>query len=156
VKENDKTFEIVRLGEADTRIAQQLFQLFEDVFGEGDKFAPHEGHLRNLLKNPSFVCFAALHKDEPVGGLTAYSLPMYNSGSAELFIYDIAVKPEFQRKGVGKRLMLAAQAFCTQNGIKQMFVDANEADTHALDFYSSLGGRAEKVVQFTFLAGGEH
>jgi len=81
---------------------------------------------------------------------------MYNSDSAELFIYDIAVRPEFQRKGVGKRLMLAAQAFCTQNGIKQMFVDANEADTHALDFYSSLGGRAEKVVQFTFLTGGEH
>jgi len=156
VKENDKTFEIVRLGEADTRIAQQLFQLFGDVFGQGDKFAPHQGHLRNLLKNPSFVCFAALHKDEPVGGLTAYSLQMYNSDSAELFIYDIAVRPEFQRMGVGKRLVSAAQAYCTQNGIKQMFVDANEADTHALDFYRSLGGRAEKVVQFTFLAGGEH
>jgi aminoglycoside 3-N-acetyltransferase I len=149
-------FEILRLNEADIPAAKQLFQLFKDVFGEEGEVGPGERYVRSLLKNPSFLCLSAIYKNEPVGGLTAYSLPMYNSESPELFIYDIAIKPQFQRKGIGTKLMSAAQVYCTQNGIKQMFVDAGKADAHALDFYRSMNGSEETVVQFTFSVSGAH
>jgi hypothetical protein len=34
--------------------------------------------------------------------------------------------------------------------MQEIFVDANEEDQHALDFYRSMNGREEKVVQFSY------
>ena len=39
---------------------------------------------------------------------------------------------------------------CRQKGVAEVFVAASEEDTHALDFYRSTGGAAEKVVHFTY------
>ena len=36
-----------------------------------------------------------------VGGLTAHVLPSAYSASAEVYIYDLGVKAEMQRKGIG-------------------------------------------------------
>ena len=143
-------FEIKRLGTPDLLIAQQLFLLFNEVFDIKNAVVAQSLELIKLLDSPGFICFAAIYNNEVTGGLTAYQLPMYNSKCAEMFIYDIAVKPAFQRMGAGKKLLLAIKDYCEQNGIKQMFADASEADKHALDFYRSMHGREEKVIQFTF------
>jgi aminoglycoside 3-N-acetyltransferase I len=81
--------------------AGQLFLLFQQVF---DAKLPtvKKAYLKKLLNRPDFICFAAIYKNEVIGGLTAYELPMYHSETSEMYIYDIAVKPAFQRKGIGK------------------------------------------------------
>jgi aminoglycoside 3-N-acetyltransferase I len=82
--------------------------------------------------------------------LTAYELAGYYSETSEIFIYDIAVNPAFQQKGLGKQLLLSLKEYATQKNISAIFVDANEEDEHALDFYHATGGKAEKVIQFTY------
>ena len=42
-----------------------------------------------------------------MGGLTAHALPMTRSPEAELFIYDLAVRADRQRRGIGRTLVLA-------------------------------------------------
>jgi aminoglycoside 3-N-acetyltransferase I len=86
-----------------------------------------------------------------VGGLTAHILPSYYSSSSEVYLYDLAVKTSFQRKGIGKKLLLALTAYCRENNYKAFFVQADEADSHALEFYSATGGSPEKVVHFNYL-----
>jgi ribosomal protein S18 acetylase RimI-like enzyme len=54
--------------------------------------------------------------------------------------------------GVGKRLLDSIKAYCREAGIKLLFVDASEADQHAVDFYRGAGASGEKVIQFTYLS----
>jgi aminoglycoside 3-N-acetyltransferase I len=142
-------YQIMRLNKTGLVIAEQLFLLFQQVF-DAKHVIVQKTYLKKLLNRPDFICFAATYKNEVIGGLTAYELPMYHSETSEMFIYDIAVKPAFQRKGIGKKLLLAAKEYGKQNGMQEIFVDANEEDQHALDFYRSMNGREEKVVQFSY------
>lgn len=147
---NSKEFQIKRLGKSDSEMARQLFLIFGKVFARENPTTAGASYLEGLLAKPGFIVYAALHQDEIVGGLTAYELPMYYSESSEMFIYDIAIQPEFQRKGLGTKLLSTLQEYCRQHGIREMFVAASEEDTHAIYFYQSTGGEAEKVVHFTY------
>jgi aminoglycoside 3-N-acetyltransferase I len=90
---------------------------------------------------------AALSDGDLVGGLTAHTLPMTRTQISELFIYDLAVRPEHQRRGVGcgliSHLRNAAAA-------AEIFVAVDDEDAHALDFYRAVGGAAAPVTIFTF------
>lgn len=131
-----------------------LVNLFNTVFEEESKIGS-EANLLDLLKNKSFIALVAIDEDKVVGGLTAYELPMYYSNSSEIFLYDLAVKPDYQRMGIGKGLLQRLKEYCTENGIKEFFVMAHEEDKHAIEFYHATGGKAEKVVNFLYQAGEE-
>ena len=85
-----------------------------------------------------------------VGGLTAHTWPMTRAEQSEIFIYDIAVRKDQQRKGVGRRLVTALLESAVASGIDDVFVAADNDDSHALDFYRALGGVASPVTMFTF------
>ena len=150
MKTGTKEFKIKRLTKKDVTTAQQLFPLLQQVFEVENPAIATNDYVTKLLKNIAFVCFAAIYNNEVVGGLTAYELPMYHPPCSELFIYDIGVKPEFQRMGLGKQLVAAVKEYGNEKDMKQLFVDASEADGHAVNFYRSMNGKEEKVVQFTF------
>lgn len=142
--------EIKRLGKNDIALFRELIQLFQEVFEMEGTLEFDESYLSQLLDNDNFIAYAAISDDTIAGGLTAYVLPMYYSQSAEAYIYDIAVSPAFQRMEIGRQLMNSLTLHCKQNDIKVIFVEAHEEDTHAIDFYHSAGGKAEKVVHFNF------
>jgi aminoglycoside 3-N-acetyltransferase I len=148
--EQKKEFQLKRLDQNDVEIAKQLFLLFEKVFEMENFISVSVLYLTELLKRSDFIVYAAFHKNEIVGGLTAYELPMYYAEQSEIFIYDIAVQTEFQKMGLGKKLLATIKEYGKQNGIKELFVAANEEDEHALDFYRSTGGKEEKVFHFSF------
>lgn len=109
--------------------------------------------VERLLSQEQFWALAAFVDDRIVGGLTAHTLPMTTSASSELFLYDLAVVPEWQRKGVGRALVTTLRQQAAAQGITVMFVPADVEDTHAIDFYRALGGAASPVTMFTFGAG---
>jgi aminoglycoside 3-N-acetyltransferase I len=144
------SIKIKRLGKKDVVLFQELILVFEEVFESESLKTPKKAYLKQLLKNPGFVVYIALNKKEVVGGLTAFELPMYYYKGSEMFIYDIAIKPKFQRKEIGKTLLVKLQQYCKKNGIKDIFVTANAEDANALQFYDTTGGKAEMVVHFNF------
>lgn len=139
-----------RLGADDLQLLQRMVILFHRVFEVEERIMAAEDYHEQLLKNPAFIAMVAMDGNEIVGGLTAYVLPMYYRRSAEAYIYDIAVADAHQRKGVGRALIESLKEYCWQNGISTIFVEANEEDIHAVDFYRSLGGQMEKVAHFNF------
>ena len=80
---------------------------------------------------------------------------MTRAQSSEIFIYDIAVRSDHQRKGIGRRLIEELRAQADAIGIQDMFVPADAEDLHALDFYRALGGEAAPVTIFTFSGASE-
>jgi aminoglycoside 3-N-acetyltransferase I len=109
-----------------------------------------DAYLDALLRREDFWAIAALADGEVVGGLTAHTLPMTRSESAELFVYDVAVRADRQRQGVGRQLMAALRDAAGRAGVADVFVPAETEDAHALDFYRALGGHPTPVVMFTF------
>jgi aminoglycoside 3-N-acetyltransferase I len=139
----------VRLKAGDSHLAKTLFLLMAEVFEEECQ-ALSDGYVDRLLARPEFWALAALEGDEIVGGLTAHSIPMTTTESSELFIYDIAVRSDHQRKGVGRALVDTLRRDAAKMDITVAFVPADNDDRHALDFYRALGGVPASVTIFTF------
>jgi aminoglycoside 3-N-acetyltransferase I len=143
-------FEIKRLDGSALPSFKLLIELFNMVFEEDQSKIGNDANLSGLLVNQHFIAMAALAGKEVIGGLTAYELPMYYADRSEIFLYDLAVKPDYQRMGVGKELIRSLKEECSRNGIKDFFVMAHEEDEHAIEFYRSTGGTSEKVVNFLY------
>ena len=142
-----------RLTVADVGLARTLFHTVASVF-ETEVGSLSDGYLTQLLSRPSFWAVAATVDGQVVGGLTAHTLPLTRAELSELFIFDIAVVSDWQRKGVGRLLMSTVRAQAAAAGILFSFVPADNEDTHALDFYRAIGGVPAAVTIFTFGEGG--
>jgi aminoglycoside 3-N-acetyltransferase I len=139
-----------RLTSADRVVAKELFVLMAKVFEE-DREPLGDAYLDRLLSREGFWAIAAFTGEgELVGGLTAHTLPMTRAEASEIFIYDIAVRTDHQRKGVGRLLVTTLRNEAASLGIEDVFVPADEEDAHALDFYRALGGVESPVRFFTF------
>ena len=143
--------QIRRVAAGDRDLARDLFAMMAAVFAE-DSGALSDRYLDRLLGSEDFWALAAVAGDEVVGGLTAHTLPMTRSESSEVFIYDIAVRQDHQRQGVGRQLIAALRESISAAGIQVIFVPADNDDAHALEFYRALGGQASPVTFFTFAA----
>lgn len=137
----------------DRDLARELFAMMAEVFREEHDHLGDD-YLDALLSRESFWAIAALAGDEVVGGLTAHTLPMTRAESSEIFIYDVAVRGDRQRRGIGRLLMESLREAAAASGSHELFVPADNDDLHALDFYRVLGGVPSPVTFFTFPGGG--
>lgn len=142
---------IKRLGRGDEAAARGMFEMMAGVFGEGGE-PLGDDYLDALLGRECFWALAAFAGAEVVGGLTAHTLPMTRSPLSEVFIYDLAVRPDHQRQGVATRLLLEMREAAAREGIHEVFVPADNEDAHALEFYRAQGGIPSAVTFFTFPA----
>lgn len=139
-----------RLGPGDDALAAKLFGLMAEVFDEQAPAPLSQAYVDRLLARADFWVIAAFMDGELVAGITAHVLPMTRNETSELFIYDLAVKTTYQRRGIGRELVLALRAGGAAAGIGDVFVPADNEDRHALDFYRAIGGAAAPVTIFTF------
>lgn len=147
-----KTTLIEKLGENDLEKFIAAIRLFEDVFEMKNFSIPNDNHLQNLLNKPDFFVFVALLENKVIGGLTAYVLAQYYSEKPLAYIYDLAVDTQYQRQGVGKKLIAAMNKYCTKNGFEEVFVQADKVDDYAIDFYRSTHPtEEEQVVHFYYI-----
>ncbi len=141
--------DVRRLVREDVLLAQQTFKLMAEVFDEGDGVLS-ESYVTALLSRTDFWVMSALRDGVPVGGITAHVLTMTRSESQELFIYDLAVHQEQQRRGIGRLLVETLCREAAAAGVPVAFVPADVEDDHAVAFYHALGGSAAPATIFTF------
>ncbi|MBO6516226.1 MAG: GNAT family N-acetyltransferase [Bacteroidia bacterium] len=141
-----KNVDIRRLNDTDINRFIELIRLFEIVFEMEDFTTPNTAYLQSLLNKETFNVFVAQHNNQIVGGLTTYTLEQYYSTQPLAYIYDLAVDPTFQRKGIGQKLIEATKSFYKENGFEEVFVQADKVDDYALDFYRKTNPTDEEDV----------
>jgi aminoglycoside 3-N-acetyltransferase I len=140
---------IVRLTAGDPALANAMFMMKAAVFDQAcDPLA--DAYVVSLLRRADFWAIAAIDGTEVVGGVTAHTLPMTRAATSEMFIYDLAVRTDRQREGIGRQLIAFLREAAAREGIDVVFVPADNEDTHALDFYLAVGATASPVTFFTF------
>jgi ribosomal protein S18 acetylase RimI-like enzyme len=144
------TTAIKRLENQDLDAFIALIRVFEEVFEMKEFRLPGEKYLQQLLEKDGFFVFVALRNEQVVGGLTAYTLEQYYSERPLVYIYDLAVLNQYQRQGIGKMLMNGITSYCKGIGVEEVFVQADQPDEHAIEFYHATGGIAEQVVHFYY------
>ena len=93
--------------------------------------------------------FAALAEDIVVGYIHVEKYDvLYFETMAN--ILGLAVKASYQRNGIGKKLVLAAENWAIENNIKLMRLNSGISRTAAHDFYRHLGYDSDKgQLRFT-------
>ena len=130
---------------------KELIGLFELVFQMKDFKIPGDEHLMGLLNSKTFYAITVRLEDRIVAGLTFYVLEQYYSSKPLAYIFDLAVLPEFQRQGIGKGLISFTGKFCEERGFQEVFVQADKADEHAVEFYrATRPDEEEQVVNFYY------
>lgn len=139
-----------KLSNLDSKDFVALLKVFEEAFEMENFTVPDEQYLQKILGKTDFMVFVIWLENQIIGGLTAHHLHSYYEQSSEIYIYDFAIKTEHQQKGYGKMLMSYLKDYCKANNIEEIFVQADAEDTHAVEFYQKTGGRAAKVIHFSY------
>lgn len=126
--------EIRKLGIADTREFRSLVEIFKEVF-ELEIEIPSNEHLHTLLQKQDFFVVAVFLDGKVVGGLSIYVLHRYFSEKPIAYIYDVGISPNYQGKGIGKKLMEETCKLCQSMGFEEAYVEAESKDIDAVEFY---------------------
>jgi aminoglycoside 3-N-acetyltransferase I len=143
--------ELQLLQPKNTTALDELITVFAAVFEMEPFVRPSKSHLSKLLNKEHFFAVTATIAGKVIGGLTFYVLDQYYSERPLAYMYDLAVLTEFQRKGVGSKLIAFTNHYCKERGFEEVFVQAEQVDDYAIDFYRATGPtREEQVVHFSY------
>lgn len=142
--------EIKKLNQNAISDFKDLIKIFKDVF-ENERELPNNDHLVKLLSNNDFVVFVVKLDGRVVGGLTIYVLQNYYNEKPIAYIYDVAITPNFQGQGLGKKLIEEVCMFCEKNGFEDAYVEAESDDIDAINFYRKTKFSSEmNAIHFTY------
>ena len=142
--------DVVRLQRQDLALARDTFAMMGEVFAEDSWLPLSDRYLTEVLGQGRVWVYAAVLDSVPIGGVTAHVLPMTRGETSEMLIYDLAVRDDWRRRGVGRALVQQLLKGAAAAGIGEVWVPADNDDLHALDFYRHTGGVAQAVTIFTY------
>lgn len=100
-----------------------------------------EAFMRTLLGGPE-SCLALYesgtedHEEKRLGEPAGYVLFCIMEDAE---IYRIGVRPELRRRGLGRRLLEAAEEACRKQGSRRLLLEVREDNSPALSLYRSCG-----------------
>jgi GNAT superfamily N-acetyltransferase len=109
-----------------------------------------------LLSDPAAHFLAAFEGPEPVGFLLAYELRRRHGDGRMALLYEIGVRADRRRRGVGRLLLAEFAALCRTRRIGEAFVLTSDSTPGASAFYAACGWTREQdgVVMFEIRPGG--
>lgn len=128
--------DIDTLTEADIPAAIALWQ----AAGLTRPWNDPEADARRALAAPAATIFAARIAGELIG--TA----MTGHDGHRGWVYYLAVAVDHQRNGIARRLMIAAEDWCTAQGMPRLNLMVRAGNNLVIGFYHSLGYRTTDVV----------
>lgn len=147
------TVAVRRLGADDLAGFRALNGLFAEVFEDPASYAaapPDDAYALAQLARDDTVLLLASSGSEPVGALAGYVLPKFEQARSELYIYDLAVKEAWRRRGVATALIAETRRIARDAGAWTVFVQADTIpeDEPARALYRKLASEEITALHF--------
>lgn len=143
--------DVKKLEPRDVNDFAELIKVFTVVFEMSDLTVPNNQYLSSLLNKPDFFVVIAKCDGKVIGGLTVYVLHKYYSPKPVAYLYDVGIISDYQRKGIGKKLIAYLIRYCKENGFEEAYVEAEMNDTQAVNFYRTTSVCSElQAIHFTY------
>jgi aminoglycoside 3-N-acetyltransferase I len=143
-------YTIVHLGPSDIGLARAMNRMFASAFEDPAYYVaapPNDAYLSGLLAQSGNIALVATVADQVIGALTAYTLPKFEQGHSEIYLYDLAVAEPHRRCGVATALISTLIGIAHDVGAGAVFVQADYGDDPAVALYTKLGTRQD-VMHF--------
>lgn len=100
-----------------------------------------EDSMETGIRNKAILVMRS--EDNEIAGILCTCTYAHESEKGAIsWIREVAVRPEYQGKGLGRRLILQALAYGKSFGAKRAFLATDECNTNAIHLYESIGFRA--------------
>jgi ribosomal protein S18 acetylase RimI-like enzyme len=126
--------EIKHLKPGDDVLVAQAGHLFDDL--------PQNEAIRRFLAEPTHHLLVAYAHDQPVGFVSGVELTHPDKGT-EMFLYELAVEPDHQRRGIGTALVNELGKLARSRGCYGMWVLADDDNAAAAATYRQANGAIE-------------
>lgn len=137
-----------------TEITELLHRSYAQLAGMGLRYmATHQGDLVTIKRLTDGKSFLAEGGGRIVGTVTCYESD-HTSGSPYLdrigvgHIGQFGVLPDFQRRGIGRRLIERAESHARRCELDELALDTAESATHLIEWYERLGYRSIEYVSW--------
>jgi ribosomal protein S18 acetylase RimI-like enzyme len=136
--------DIRKVGRGDEDLVISAAHLFD---GPADELATRE-----FLNKDDHHILIAYEEEHPAGFITGVEVTHPDKGT-EMFIYELAVEEDFQRRGLGEALVMELASVAREKGCYGMWVLTDEENAAALATYAKSGGAVESrstMISWTF------
>ena len=151
---NARAVRIRRLSPGDEAVVQRLT-------AEADRFelpgapprelpVPDDATSARFLGAETTHLLVAFAGSDPVGVLLAYELPRRHGDETKMILYEIGVREDWRRRGVGRGLIERFGDLCRERGARRAFVLTDEANEAAMALYASTGGQRARTDDVVF------
>jgi GNAT superfamily N-acetyltransferase len=135
--------EVRRLGPGDEAVLPQLSAWVGRP--------PLDSHTAGeFLANPRNHLLVAFDDEEPVGMLLAHELDRRHADPRKMLLYEIDVREDRRRQGIGRALMDRFGRLCRELGYPIAWVLTDDENPGAVAFYAACGGERVRPDQVMF------
>jgi len=99
--------------------------------------------LRYLIKNANSNCLAEAKQEV----LRGFIIVLYKNGSGVAGIETLNVDPIFRGRGIGKKLLLAAEQEMYPKAIRRIRLEVSAGNIPAINLYEKLGFRKMAILR---------
>jgi aminoglycoside 6'-N-acetyltransferase I len=105
-----------------------------------------------IINSEKDVCYLAKVQEKYIGFILMSVRNDYVEGATQMplaYVEGIYVKPDYQKKGVAKKLIDVAQDWAKLKGLKQLASDTSVTNSESINFHNSVGfEEVSRVVCF--------
>ena len=135
---------IRRLMPGDESVALRVAALFKSAA------SPSSRPSRFLANGANYLIVAEV-ASELAGFVIAYRLDRLDRDAGQLFVYEVGVLPQFQRRGIGTQLMRGIRHLVAAEGLMEAFVLTDQANVGAQRLYGGTGATIEEDQSMLFV-----
>lgn len=146
-----------RLSVHDTELATEVVAQLK-LPSTRQSFPHNIGFIESFLEDDTNYLFVAIDDKRPIGFALCYRLPRIDTPQAMLYLHEISVIKECQRKGVGQMLMDAVIAAGRQGRTPKLFMVTDARNTAARRLFAATGATEDqdsRLYTYTFKLGTE-